>query len=104
MAVRSVDDDDVDACLAQSRDPIQSVRRGAHRRTDSKASYALFASIRKFSGLLKILDRDHAFQFVVTGNHQYFFDSVLVQQCEHLFFGSILAHGSAGLSASSPTK
>jgi hypothetical protein len=92
MAVRGVDHDHVDARLAQRRDPIQGVRRRAHRRADPQAADAVLAGVRKFGGLLEILDRDHALQLVIAGDHQHLLDAVLVQQREHLFLGRVLAH------------
>ncbi len=84
MAVRGVDHDDVDARFAQRRDALQGIGRRAHCRADAQASDAVLARIRKFGGLLKILDGDHAFQLMVAGDHQHLLDAVLVQQREHL--------------------
>src|SRR6201996_1045692 len=46
----------------------------------------------ELGGFLKILDGDHALQFVASGYHQHFLDAVLVQQRQHLILGRIFAH------------
>ena len=92
MAVRGVDDDDIDARLAQRGDTIERVGRGADRRADAQAAGLILAGARKFRGLLEILDRDHAAQLIVAVDHQHLLDAVLVQQALHLFLGRAFAH------------
>src|ERR1700694_246620 len=51
----------------------------ASRSADAQAADAVLARVRKLGRLLKILDGDHAFQFMVPVHHQHFFDAMLVQ-------------------------
>ena len=97
MAVRGIDHDHVDPGLPQGSHSRQGVGRSAHGGADAQAPNAVLAGVRKFRGLLEILDGDHALQFMVAGNHQHFFDAILVQQREHFFLGRVLAHGDQAL-------
>ena len=90
--MRGVDHHDIDSRFAQRRDPVQGVRRGADGRADAQPAHSVLAGIRKFGGLLKVLYRDHALEFVVACHHQNLLDAVLVQQREHLILGRIFAH------------
>ncbi len=62
MAVRSVDDDDVDARLGKLRDPVERVRCRADRGADPQAPVLVLAGAREIAGLLDVLHRDHAAQ------------------------------------------
>ncbi len=92
MAVRGVHDDHIDSGFAQCRDPVQRIRRGADRGADAQAPDTVLAGIRELGGLLKILHRDHALEFMIAGHHQHLLDAMLVQQREHLFLRRVLAH------------
>ena len=80
MAVRGIDDDHVDAGLAQRRDALERVRRRADGGADAQAPALVLAGAREFRGLLEILHGDHAAQFVVAVHDQHLLDAVLVQQ------------------------
>ena len=84
MSVRGIHHHHIDPRLAQRRDPIQRVGRGAHGGADTQAPDGVLAGIRKLGRLLEILDRDHALQLMVAGDHQHFLDAVLVQQRQAL--------------------
>ena len=93
MAVRGVDDDHVDARLAQRRDALERVRRRADRRADAQRAAFVLAGARELGGLLEVLDRDHARELEVAVDHQHLLDAVPVQQREHFFLRRVLAHG-----------
>ncbi len=92
VTMRSVDHDDVYPRLTQRTDSIQRIRPRAHRCADAQAPDAVLAGIGEFRGLLKVLDGNHSLQFMIPADHQDLFDAVLVQQRQHLVFGSIFAH------------
>ena len=60
VAVRGVDHHHVDAGLAQRRDAVERVGRGADRGADAQPAALVLAGARELGGLLEILDRDHA--------------------------------------------
>ena len=90
--MRGVQYDHVDPCFAQRLDALEGIRRRADRRPDAQAPTHILARSRKFRGLLKILDRDHALELVVAIDDQDFLDAVLVQQSLHFLFGRIFTH------------
>ena len=92
MPVRGVHDHDVDSGLAQCGDPVERIRRCAHRRADAQAADAILTGVGEFRCLLEILDGNHALQFMIPADHQHLFDAVLVQQRQDLILGRILPH------------
>jgi len=77
MPVRRVEHHHIDPGFAQRHHPIQRVGRGADRGSDAQPADRVLAGARKFGGLLEVLDRDHALEFVVAVDHQHLLDAVL---------------------------
>ena len=92
VPVRGVDHHQVHARITQRGDAVERVGRRAHCRPDAQPPAVVLAGAREFLGLLEILHGDHADQLVRAAHHQQLLDAVLVQQREHLFLGSVLAH------------
>ena len=63
---------------AATRSVVSGV--GADGGADAQASALILAGAREFGGLLEVLDRDHAVQFMIAADHQHLLDAVLVQQ------------------------
>ena len=93
MAVRSVDDDEVDAGLEQAARRGRACRRRADRGADAQAPVLVLAGAREVAGLLDVLDRDHAAQPPVAVDDQHLLDAVPVQELQHFLARRVLAHG-----------
>jgi hypothetical protein len=86
MAVRRVDDDQIDAGCNESPDAILRVAPDSHGRADTQALMAVLGRIRIVARFLDVLDRDQAAQLERVVHDQHFLDAVLVQQRQHLVF------------------
>jgi hypothetical protein len=92
VAVRGVDDDDIDARLRERSDAVQRVRRGADSRTDPEAPVLVLAGTREVARLLDVLDGDHAAQPPPGVHHQHLLDPVAMQEQQHFLARRVLAH------------
>ena len=61
VAVRGVDDDDVDAGLDERVDAVIGVVTGPDGRAHAQRSPVIFTGLRIILGLLKVFGRNHAF-------------------------------------------
>src|SRR5207302_414365 len=85
VSVRRVHHHQVDSRLAQRRDAVERVGRGADRGANPQPAAAVLAGARKLVGLLEVLDGDHADQLVGAVHHQELLDPVLVQERANFF-------------------
>ena len=86
MAVRRVDDQDVDAGLDEQRDALVGVHTRANRGADAQRATLVFARQRIVVRFLNVLHGDHAAQLeaVLFVDDEQLLDAVLVQEAEHL--------------------
>ena len=75
MAVRGVDDDDVDAGIDQQLGAMQAVLADAGRRGGAQAALLVLAGAGELVGLLDVLDRDQADAAIVGVDHQQLLDA-----------------------------
>src|SRR5262249_27766169 len=84
--------DQVNASLTQRGNPIDGVWCRTDGGTDTKPSAVILTGAWEFRRLLEVLHGDHADQVVIAVDDQHLLDAVFVQQKQHLFLGSVLAH------------
>src|SRR5690606_10610367 len=93
VAVRSVDDDDVDARVDEQRDALLGVDTGADGRADAQRTIRVLAGVRVIVRLLNVLDGDHAAQPKRLVDDEHLLDTVLVQQALNFFLARAFLHG-----------
>ena len=93
VAVRGVDDDDVDLRVEQRLRPLEPLRADAGRRADAQPSVLVLAGVGEALGLLDVLHRDQPDAAVVLVHHQQLLDPVLVQQSLRVVTADPVAHG-----------
>jgi hypothetical protein len=93
MAVRGVDDDDVDARGHERFDALLGVAADAHRRAAQQAFAAVIGGVGIVLLLLDVLDGDQAAQCEAVVHHQHLLDAVLVQQLQDFVVTGAFAHG-----------
>src|SRR5690606_24406997 len=79
MAVRRVDDEQVDAGAHERLSPLERVLGYADSCADEQASLAVFGRVRKLDRLLDVLDRNEALQRVRFVYERQLLDLVLLQ-------------------------
>ena len=94
MAVRRVDDDDVDAGLDEQRDALVGVDAGADGRADAQRAARVLAGERVVVRFLDVLHGDHAakLEAFVLVDDEHLLDAVLVQEAEHVVLVGAFAH------------
>ena len=94
VAVRRVDDDDVDAGLDEQRDALVGIDAGADGRADAQRAARVLAGQRIVVRLLNVLHGDHAakLEALVLVDDEHLLDAVLVQEPEHCVLVRALAH------------
>ena len=92
MAVRGVDNNDVDAGCGQRLDALLGAGAGADGGAHPQSFLLVLAGLGVVAGFLDILDRDHAAQLELLVDHQHLLDAVLMQQADGLFLAGALAH------------
>ena len=92
MAVRGVDDHDVDPGGEQRLGPLELLAAGAGGGGDAQPAVLVLAGVRKALRLLDVLDGDQAGAAIVVVDDQQLFDAVLVQQALGLLARDVLAH------------
>jgi len=80
VAVRGVDDDDVNAGFGQRGGAVFGAFTDTDRGADTQAAMCVLGGQRVFGRLQHVLDRDQATQRVVLAQHQHAFEAVLVHQ------------------------
>ena len=80
MAVRGVDDEQVDAGVDQPLGPLEAVVADAGGGGDAQAALRVLGGIRVELRLLDVLDGDQADAIAVVVDDQQLFDAALVQQ------------------------
>ena len=82
VAMRRIDDDDVDAGLDEGRGALIGGR--ADRGADTQTAVFVLAGLRLVGRLLDVLDRDHATQAEIVVDDEDLLDAVLVEQAQDL--------------------
>jgi hypothetical protein len=95
MAVRRIDDDDIDAGFDEQRDALVGVDARADGRADAQRAARVLACQRVVVRLLDVFHRDHAAQLaaVLFVDDEHLLDAVLVQEAEHVILVRAFAHG-----------
>ena len=90
MAVRGVDDEQVDAGVDQPLGALEAVVADAGRGGDAQAALRVLGGVRVELRLLDVLDGDQADAVAVAVDDQQLFDAVLVQQALGLVLVDVL--------------
>jgi hypothetical protein len=78
MAVRGIDDQDIDARFGEQFDAFLGAGADADGGADPQAAGSVLAGVRVFGGLDDVLDGDQAAQFEGVVDHHHAFEPVLV--------------------------
>src|SRR5690606_2207256 len=81
MAMRGIDDDDIDACGNQLLDTFLGAVTYANRGADAQLAVRILAGIGVGCVLVDVLDGHQAAQFELIVHDQHAFQAVLVHQC-----------------------
>ena len=93
VAVRGIDDQEVDARLHHALGALVGIGAGADRAADAQLAELVLGRERVLGGLGDVLDGDQAAQDVVVVDHQHPLQPVLVHQFLGLFEARAFAHG-----------
>ena len=93
MAVRRVDDDDVDAGVEQRLGPGKAGLADAGRAGDAQAAVLVLAGLGIGARLLDVLDSDQTDTATVIVDHEQLLDAVLVEQLGRIGHADALARG-----------
>ena len=85
VAVRGVDDQEIDVLLDQRRGPLFGVGADPDRRADPQPALGVLGRVRELDLLLDVLDRDQPGQIAVLVDDRQLFDPVPVQDLAGLF-------------------
>ena len=84
LAVRGVDDEHVDPCVAQGLGALPCVAEEAHRRADAEAPLAVLRGVRVLLGLVEVLHGDEAGEVALVVDEGKLLDLVLGEDRERL--------------------
>ena len=93
VAVRGIDDENVDVRVDQRRRAIERIARDADGRAAAQPSQRILAGVRILDRLLDVLDGDQALQLEVLVDHEKLFDLRLVQNLARLVERGADRHG-----------
>ena len=93
MAVRGVDDDEIDAGLDQPFGALEALVADGGRRRHAQPPLLVLAGVGIGDRLLDVLDRDQPDAAILRIDHQELLDAVLVQEALGLLLIDALAHG-----------
>ena len=93
MAMRGVDDDEIDAGIDQPLGALEAVVADAGRGRDAQAALLVLAGVGVHLRLLDVLHRDQADAAVLVVDDQQLLDAVLVQQALGLLLSTLSRDG-----------